>query len=134
MKYLAYILIFASLGARAQGCFKMVNGVQIPCTQAEIDQRAADQAAFVADSANNGKRARFEQKILNREDRLIRVVTLMAVRLNDNQFSNFIQATRNERSDYPYVPDGLITWFTTAFPTRNYYDAALQTRVLNILQ
>ncbi len=133
MKYLALILTLTALTAQAND-FKMVNGVRVELTDAEQAVLDSTRAAQNADSTTVNKRQRYEQRVFNRTDKLIRLMSLMAVRLTDNQFENFVQATRNERADYIYAPASLVTWFTTTFPPRNYYDADLQTRALNILQ
>ncbi len=133
MKYIALILTLTALTAQAND-FKMVNGVRVELTDAEQAVLDSARAATIADSSNTGKRQRFEDQIIKRTDKLTRVMSLMGVRLTANQFENFVQATRNERADYIYTTTGLITWFNVTFPTRNYYDADLQTRALNILQ
>lgn len=133
MRYLTIILLFVCVSAYGQ-CTKFVNGVQVPCTQEEIRERQQLDSTFVADSSTNNKRTRLENKITGRIDKLSRAMIVAGLKLSDANYATFVSQTRNERNDYPYSPDALITWLTVTFPQRAWYDAGLQTRLLNILQ
>lgn len=49
MKYLIFIAFLFGYCAISAQCTKLVNGVQVPCTQAEINQRTLDSLVWKAD-------------------------------------------------------------------------------------
>lgn len=135
MRYLIIILLFSVHTANAQWT-KVVNGQTVPLTQEEItaiQAQWAQQDSITRDSSTT-RRDRYERQFTTREGRLDRLMLFMAVRLNDANFATFVTQTRNERTDYPYSPDALITWFTTTYPQRAYYDAVIQERALRIIR
>lgn len=115
--------------------YKIVNGEQVAMTAEEEAAYNADVIA-INEEVNNpekkGKREN-EEKILNRRDKVTKAYALVMTKLNNNNTANFVQSTRNERVDYPYSKDALVEWITTTFPTKGYFDAELQTKLLNIL-
>lgn len=135
MRYLIIILLFSFHTANAQWT-KIVNGQTVPLTQDEITAIQAERTRqdSIANDSSTTRRDRYERQFSNRKDRHDRLMIYMAVRLNDANFATFVTQTRNERTDYPYSPDALITWFTTTYPLRAYYDAVIQERALKILR
>lgn len=132
MRYLTIILLFVCLSAKGE-CFQTINGERVPCTQEYLAQRQLDSIAVVRDSSDNNKKDRAERQIANRNKYLLKAMIYMSVKLNDTQYSNFVTSTRNERNDFPYVPDGLILWVNTTFTTKNYFTPEIQARLLRIL-
>ena len=114
---------------------KIVGGEIVPLTPEEIAEYTAQWEQATLDNADpeKGGRAREEEKILRRQEKLLRAYSLVMAKLNANNTANFVQSTRQERQDYPYAPDALVNWLTTTFPTKNYYDADLATKLINIL-
>ena len=134
MRYLIIILLFpfALYGQTT----KIVNGVTVPLTQAEIQaiqKEWATQDSIAKDSTVT-QRDRIEKRIQARQVKLLKFYIVAGAKLSKANFDNFVQSTRNERSDYPYNPDLLITWINVTFPAKAYFDADLQAKLLNILQ
>ena len=136
MRNLIIILLLTLCVSTYAQTTKVVNGQIVPLTQeeiAELQAQWATQDSLARDSSTT-RRDRYERQFSTRKDRHDRLMIYMAVRLNDANFATFVSQTRNERSDYPYSPDALITWFTTTFPTRAWYDAVIQERALKIIR
>lgn len=68
MKKILFIILALPFISYGQECTKMVNGVKMPCTQQEINQRAIDSVQAVIDfrndSISNTEAARIRQSVI----------------------------------------------------------------------
>jgi len=124
---LIFIILLFPLASVAGDKFFYVNGTFVkPSRQQILNERVL---YAVSDTTLHNAHLEAQARAAN----IVEMYKYIKTLVNQNTFETIISDTRNLRADYLVGSSTLVTWVTDTYPSRPYYNAGVQARLLVIL-